>query len=71
MAFCVWRCIQPASKGEALKITFFVVKHGYAISLSWIDAATLQVECHECEAKEVIAKNEKVGPVTISFDLPK
>lgn len=48
-----------------------VLKHGDAVSLNWLNSTTLQVSCHECITKEVMAKADRVGSVHIAFDLPQ
>ena len=48
-----------------------VLKHGDAVSLNWLSPTTLQVACHECVAREVMSKADRVGAVRIIFDLPQ
>ena len=48
----------------------FVVKHGYAVHTSWRDNATLDVECTDCKASEVITKRDSVGGIQIVYSLP-
>jgi hypothetical protein len=62
--------VRPAgSNKRSAENNALVVKHGYAISVSWKDATTLAIECHECVAKEITAKRDNVGPVRILYDL--
>jgi hypothetical protein len=47
-----------------------VLKYGKTAGVSWTDSHTLALECRDCTASDVIAKEDKVGPIKIAYTFP-
>jgi hypothetical protein len=51
----------------------FAAKHDHPLNIDirWRDNATLEIDCGDCEAKEVYRKDTRAGAVKIDYDLPR
>lgn len=47
-----------------------VLKHGKTAAVSWKDNHTLALECHDCAGSDIIAKADRIGQISIAYDLP-
>jgi hypothetical protein len=62
--------ISPVGDKSTAEDIVFVVKHGYSIGLSWIDGTHLKIVCHECAAKEVLQRKDRLNPIIVTYDTP-